>query len=328
MSAQASLVVTIDTEPDNQWSMPVPGGPARELTFANTRGLSRLVDFLDTLGAPGTWLTSYSVARDAESVRQLRRAAASGHEIGGHLHAWETPPFTDADTRAHPYIFEYDPAVRLAKLRSVTDALSDAFGARPVSYRAGRWGIDPIEMTNLAELGYRVDTSVVPGHDFSRSKGLTRGGPDFRRYLTASPAQPHRVGDLWEAPASATALGLLGPTSLGALLSRGLSYRLDLPSRLAGRVLRETRLTGLVWVRPLLHTRSELVRAAVALAARGALIINVMFHSSEAYEGTSPRSRGSAQVERFYGDLGAIVEAVKSLGHVRPRTLRDAIAAL
>src|SRR5262245_17448715 len=136
MSGQTSLVITIDTEPDNQWTMPVPGEQRRQLTFANTRGLTRLVDFLDAHGAPGTWLTSYSVARDPESVRQLRRAAIAGHEIGGHLHAWETPPFTDSDERAHPYIFEYDGATRLAKLRSVTEALSDSFGVRPVSYRA------------------------------------------------------------------------------------------------------------------------------------------------------------------------------------------------
>lgn len=328
MSGQASLVITIDTEPDNQWTMPSGSGQPQSLTFANTRGLGRLIDRLDALAAPATWLTSYSVARDPESVRQLRRAAASGHEIGGHLHAWETPPFTPADTLAHPYIFEYDKPTRLAKLRNVTSALSDAFGASPVSYRAGRWGIDDIELTHLAELGYRIDTSVVPGHDFSRSRGLSRGGPDFRQHLTTTPAQPYKVANLWEAPASTTVIGMLGSTALGVSLSRWLSYRLDLPSRVAGRALRSSSLAGLVWVRPLLHTRSELVRAAIALATRGALIINVMFHSSEAYEGTSPRSRTTDQVERFYGDLTAIVDAVKSLGHVKPRTLRDAISLL
>ena len=328
MSGQASLVITIDTEPDNQWTMPAPGAERQTLTFANTRGLARLVDFLDARGAPGTWLTSYSVARDPESVRQLQRAAASGHEIGGHLHAWETPPFTDADALAHPYIFEYDAPTRLAKLRSVTHALSDAFGTQPVSYRAGRWGIDDIEMNNLAGMGYTIDTSVVPGHDFSRSRGLSRGGPDFREHLTATPAQPYKVGALWEAPASATTIGLLGSTGLGAMLSRRLSYRLDLPSRVAGRLLRQSGLSGMVWVRPLMHTRLELVQAAVTLAARGARIINVMFHSSEAYAGTSPRSRTTADVERFYGDLASIVDAVKGLGHVKPRTLRDAVAAI
>ena len=328
MSGQSSLVITIDTEPDNQWTMPAPGAERPALTFANTRGLARLVDFLDSRATPGTWLTSYSVARDPESVRQLRRAAASGHEIGGHLHAWETPPFTETDALAHPYIFEYDAATRLAKLRSVTQALSDAFGTRPLSYRAGRWGIDEIEMSNLTAMGYTIDTSVVPGHDFSRSKGLARGGPDFRGHLTAAPVQPYRVGGLWEAPASAATIGLLGSTALGAILSRNLSYRLDLPSRAAGRLLRGSGLSGLVWVRPLMHTRAELVRAANMLARRGARIINVMFHSSEAFAGSSPRSRTAADVERFYGDLASIVDAVKEFAHVKPRTLQDAVAAL
>ncbi|HEY3175079.1 MAG TPA: hypothetical protein VGK94_04890 [Candidatus Polarisedimenticolia bacterium] len=323
----ASLVITVDTEPDNQWTFPSAGGAVADLTFANTRGLGRLIDFLDGEGTPGTWLTSYSVARDPESVRALRRAMQGGHEIGGHLHAWETPPFTDADRRAHPYIYEYDTAIRKAKLHAVTRALQDAFGTAPASYRAGRWGIDEMELRHLAEMGYTIDTSVVPGHDFSSSIGLARGGPDFRRRLTASPPDPYRVGSIWEAPVSAATIGALGATAAGAAMARGLAYRLDLPSRAANRLLRAAGLCGLVWVRPLVHPRGDLVRAALALVERGARLVNVMFHSSESFVGTSPRTRTAGDVERFYGDLGAIIKAVKATGRVTPRTLSQAVSS-
>jgi hypothetical protein len=86
-------------------------------------------------------------------------------------------------------------------------------------------------------------------------------------------------------------------------------------------------LQRLVWIRPLRHPRAQLVRATRTLLARGAPMVNVMFHSSEAFVGTSPISRSAEDVARLYGDLDAIVEAGRR-GGAGARTLRDAITAL
>ena len=317
-----SLVLTIDTEPDNQWSR-----GARDLTFANTRGLRRFIDFLRRLGAPATYLTSYTVARDPESVRVLREAAAGGDEIGGHLHAWETPPFTAADEGAHPYIYEYDADVRLAKLRAMTAAVEDAFGVHPVSYRAGRWGLDEIEVRNLAELGYRFDTSVVPGHDFGPSRGFSHPGPDFRRQLDGTPTRPYRLGELWEVPVSVTTLGGLGSGRLGAALARTVFPRRDTAARAVTKMMRTSGLCRMIWVRPLRHSRSDLVRAALSLVRQGASVINIMTHSSECYPGTGPATRSEDDVGRLYGDFEAIITALKATGQVTPRTLSEALTA-
>jgi len=316
-----SVVLTIDTEPDNQWEH-----DGRALTFANTRGLGRFIDFLHRLGAPATYLTSYSVARDAESARVLRDAAAAGDEIGGHLHGWETPPLTAADVRAHPYIYEYDPDVRLAKLRAMTTAVEDAFGVHPVSYRAGRWGLDDTEVQNLAELGYRYDTSVVPGHDFGRSRGFAHPGPNFRHYLAGAPLQPYRLGRLYEAPVSVTTLGMLGGGRVGAALARTFVYRPGWVPRAISKVMRGADVCRLVWVRPLKHPRADLVAAALQLVRRGARLINIMTHSSECFPGTAPHTRNEDDLKRLHGDIEAIVTAVRAVG-VTPRTLSDAFAA-
>lgn len=321
-----SLVITIDTEPDNQWVMPSGGSPP-PLTFANTRGLSRLIESLRRWGTPATWLTCYSVARDPESAGLLREAARDGDEIGAHLHAWETPPLTGADARAHPYIYEYDPEIRSAKLASLTGVLADTFGAAPRSHRAGRWGIDDQEHRHLAEAGYRIDTSVVPGFDFGPSIGLSRGGPDFRRHLDGGIPTPHREGQLWEVPVTTTTVGTLGSGSAPAALARALHGRSPLPARAARKALEVAGLSRLVWLRPLAHPREHLVRAARAVIARGVPIVNVMFHSSEAFEGTSPRSRTRDDVERFYADMEAIVREVARPGGATPRTLSGALAA-
>lgn len=324
------LVVTIDTEPDDQWAPPGPDGRLPPFTFANTRGIGRLQGFLHGLGVPATWMTSYSVARDPESAAALRRARQLGDEIAGHLHGWETPPFVEIDATHRPFIGEYEPAVRLAKHRSLLAAHEEAFGARPVSYRAGRWGIDELETRHLEELGYRVDSSIPPGIDFRDRGGFRLPGPDFRRHLTGVPPAPYRLGGLWQVPASLTPVGWLGSGRLSAALLRasGDRSRRRSVARAASRLLAGSGAARLIWVRPLKHPRADLVRAALSLARRRAPVINVMFHSSEAWVGGSPLSRTSEDVERLYGDLAAICRALLATGTVRATTLADAVDAL
>lgn len=318
-----SIIFTVDTEPDDQWAPPLPDGTLPPFTFANTRGLGALRDFFRERDAPVTWMTSYSIARDPESARLLRDCARDGDEIAGHLHGWETPPFADVDRFARPFIAEYDAGMRMAKHRSLLAAHEDAFDARPVSYRAGRWGVDALELQHLAELGYTIDSSIPPGIDFRDRHGLRQAGPDFRSHLAAAPT-PHRAGPLWEVPASIAPVGVFGR----AIGMARIAARRDDRSRAARALsdaLAATRLQELIWVRPLKHPRVKLVRATRALLRRGAPIINVMFHSSEAFAGTSPVSRGQEDVERLYGDLDAILAAARAQGAV-PRTLRDAVA--
>lgn len=323
-----SLVFTVDTEPDDQWARALPDGSLPPFTFANTRGLGRLVDFFRRHDAPVTWMTSYSVARDPESARLLRAARANGDEIAGHLHGWETPPFTDFDRVSRPFIGEYDPAARLSKHRSLLAAHEDAFDARPVSYRAGRWGVDEIELQHLSELGYLIDSSIPPGIDFRDRAGLRQLGPDFRSYLKRDGLNPHRAGALWEVPASIVPLGLLNDGAAALALARVAGRRNEGSgaARALSGALAGLRLQRLVWIRPLKHPRAQLVEATHALLRRGVPLVNVMFHSSEAFPGTSPLSRHAEDVERLYADLEAIIAAARSHGAVA-RTLRGAVEA-
>ena len=324
-----SVVFTVDTEPDDQWAPLLPDGSLPPFSFANTRGLGRLKDFFRSHHAPVTWMISYSVARDAESARLLREAAREGDEIAGHLHGWETPPFTDYDRVSRPFIAEYDADLRLAKHRSLLAAHEDAFDARPVSYRAGRWGVDDVERQHIAELGYLIDSSIPPGIDFRDRAGLRLLGPDFRADLKRNGPNPYRVGSLWEVPASIVPVGLLGGGHGAVALARVAGYRAAGAgaARALSRALAVSRLQRLIWVRPLKHPQPLLAQATHALLKRGVPIINVMFHSSEAFLGTSPLSRRREDVERLYLDLEAILNAARSHGAVAP-TLCDAVAAL
>lgn len=327
-SPPPSLVITVDTEPDDQWAPPRADGTLPPFTFANTRGLGRLIDACRGLGAPVTWMTSWAVARDAESARVLGHARDEGDEIAGHLHGWETPPFIAVDRTSRPFIGEYPPELRLDKHRALLAAHEEAFGARPASYRAGRWGVDALELQHLAELGYQIDSSLAPGIDFRDRSGLHQPGPDFRRFLRADPPRPVRAGPLWEVPASLVLTGALGRGPAATALARAAANRDPnaLDRRPLARLLAAFGLQELIWIRPLKHPRPALVAATRACLEWGAPIVNVMLHSSEAFAGTSPLSRRPEDVERLLGDLAAIVTAARSLGAV-PGTLRDAVAA-
>ena len=317
-----SLVFTIDTEPDDQWAPLRPDGSLPPFTFANTRGLGPLIEFFRRRELPVTWLVSYAVARDAESAALLGHAAREGDEIGGHLHGWETPPFAPFDGASRPFIGEYDEPLRWAKHRELVAAHEGAFGARPVSYRAGRWAVDETERRHIARLGYSIDSSIPPGIDFRDRLGLAASGPDFRSEMSAVPT-PRRNGALWEVPVS---IVLVGPLAGAVGLARAAARR-DGPSalpRALGRALAATRLQDVIWLRPLKHPRAQLIGATHALLERGAPIVNVMFHSSEAFPGTSPASRRPEDVERLYGDLDAIIDTARARG-AEGRTLREAV---
>jgi hypothetical protein len=94
-----ALLVAIDTEGDNQWD----AGARRHQRFENIYALGRLHEFFARHGVRPTYVVTYPVASDARSAQTLRDLVDRGDcEIGAHHHAWETPPFDQADVDRHP----------------------------------------------------------------------------------------------------------------------------------------------------------------------------------------------------------------------------------
>src|SRR5262245_31277518 len=141
MGALPALVVTIDAEEEGLWSdsYRVHGNSCR-----NILRLPRLHERFVERGVVPTYLVDYPVVTDEAAQRvldQLRQGGAS--EIGAHLHPWCNPPFLPGgDIGPATYAHTLAPGVQAAKLAQLCQAIASAFGARPTSYRAGRWGFD------------------------------------------------------------------------------------------------------------------------------------------------------------------------------------------
>lgn len=322
-ASEFDLVVTIDTEADNAWDRPA------ENAFHNTRNLQRLQSVFDSRGVIPTYLVTYEVATDPESVRFLRATRErGGAEIGSHLHPWTNPPFdvrlADREWACHPYPHEYPLSTFEAKMRTLGTAIRDAFGVEPKTYRAGRWGFVAAHGALLQELGYLADTSVTPGVSWERYPGAPKGsgGPSYLRaprvpyLLDRTDAVRSAPGGLLEIPVSIEWSRTLGP------LER-LADRLP-PYHVVARALRASGLLRPVWLRPYRRfSREDLVSLVDRLFARRRPVWNVMFHSSEATAGTSPYSRTPEELEQFYAKLEAILDRALALG-ARPSSLREA----
>jgi hypothetical protein len=307
-----ALLVSIDTEGDNQWDVEA----RRRQTFENIYRLERLHGVLARRGARPTYLITHPVATDPRSGETLRALLARGDcEIGSHHHAWETPPCSAEDVVRHPYALSLPPSVFNAQLGALTRAVEDAVGRRPQSYRSGRFGFSASHVSPLEREGYLVESSVAPL--FAERQ---KGGPDF----VGAPAGPYFLA--YDDPTRPGSSGVL-EVPVSAALDRRLPGVLE---RWYGRApwpyttRRALRLLGIAsvqWLRPSYSSAGQMIALARRLVARGVPVLNVLFHSSEVMPGGSPYVRSEAELDAYYDRLTRFLTfAVQELG-AEPMTL-------
>jgi len=295
MLTKPALLVAIDTEGDNQWEV----ARRRQQTFDNIYALGHLHEFFVRHGVRPTYVVTYPVARDARSADVLRALVTGGGcEVGAHHHAWETPPFAPDDVERHPYALAL-PLERFdAQLGSLTAAIRDAVGQPPVSYRSGRFGFSAAHVSSLERQGYLVESSVAPL--FCEAH---KGGPDF----VGAPLAPYFLAyDNATSPGTSNLLEL----PISAALSRRLPAVLENWYGRAPwpyttkRVLRLLRVAHVRWLRPSYSSAEDMMTLARQIVRRGAPMLNLLFHSSEAIVGGSPYNRTPSELDAFFERLG------------------------
>ncbi len=129
-----TFIITIDTEADNVWAN------HHNITTKNARFPDRFQELCESFDFKPTYLTTYEMAvdRKLQAFGRVLLEKRTG-EVGTHIHAWNSPPFTKVETsQVHPiYITELPDELISAKLEHVTRHLTDTFGVRPVSHRGG-----------------------------------------------------------------------------------------------------------------------------------------------------------------------------------------------
>jgi hypothetical protein len=292
------LVIGIDTEGDNQWDV-----RARERqTFENIYALAHLHDLFARWGVRPTYVITYPVARDPRSGDVLRALLSRGDcEIGAHHHAWETPPCAPEDVRRHPYALQLPSGQFAQQLESLSEAIAKVAGARPVTYRSGRFGLGASHVSVLERAGYLVDSSVAPLFYETH-----KGGPDFvgapRRpyFLSYDSAVESGNSDVLEVPISA-GLNRRWPAAVERLYARApWPYTTK-------RILRKLGIARMLWLRPSYSSLDDMRSLARQIADAGEPVLSLVFHSSEAIVGGSPYNRTQPQLDAFLERLEAFL---------------------
>lgn len=263
-------------------------------------------------GVALTCMIDHPIATDPASVAILSRVVEDGRsEIGTQLHAWVNPPFEGAATSAASYAGNLPRALEAAKLETLTSAITTAFGVAPRAYRAGRYGIGPHSFDLLAALGYRIDSSVRPGYDYSGD-----GGPDF----STADAGAYRERGIVELPLTTVFTGRARWG--GARLYRALGR---VPK---GRgVFARARLLSRIALTPEDMPIAAALEAVAVAAGEGLRLLNLSFHSPSLAPGHTPYVRDAQDLKRFHAWWTTMLDEFDRRG-IRNASLDEIVVAL
>lgn len=321
-----ALIVSVDTEADDQWSLQ----GRQRLEVRNVHCLPRLQALCDRFRIRPSYLVTHEMATKPESAAVLNALRSEGRcEIGAHLHPWSSPPYRERDLGG-TYPSQLPDDLLARQLRELTGAIEDHLGARPISYRAGRHGFDERTLGHLEALGYVADSSVDPLFNERRLGGPAFAGapvapyhPDRGRLGTAGPrrgsGRPEHLSrdgasPVLEIPVSAATFPML-PKALEAAYAR-LS-----PPRWRP-ILKRLGLRP-VWLRPSYSPVRDATALADALVRRGIPTLNMLFHSSELLPGGSPYASDARAVDRFFASLEQLFEHFVGRLGAQPMTLAE-----
>ena len=288
------LLIVVDTEEEFDWTAPFSRD---SVATSAIPAQARAHEIYDRLGIVPTYVIDYPVATDPAAVAFLKALRDAGKaEIGAHLHPWVTPPHIEAVTTHNSYHCNLPPELERAKIAALTAAIEQGFGVRPIAFKAGRYGYGPHTGRALAELGYKVDCSLVPHTDLSGD-----GGPDFR----GRPDRPHWLPEgLLEVPLTVGFLGALPRLGEKAdwLFDSPNAGRLRLPGVLArsGLVAR-SRLT------PEGTPPDEQCRLLAGMAARGHSTFSLTYHSPSLAPGHTPYVKDEADLAAFLASIAQVL---------------------
>lgn len=318
MSQEIRIVVSVDTEEDN-WGLTEQGWSA-----SNVHEIPRLHAFFERLGIHATYFVTYQVSSRPGVSAVLRELQASGRvELAAHLHPWSTPPHSQSSPE-FSMLNRYPAEVQAAKLRVLTDTHERAFGARPTSFRAGRFGLGTETAACLLDAGYRVDSSVTP----LLSWAIYDGGPDF----LGAPFSAYHLdgrgdvrtpvagGKLIEVPLS------VGYTRFPVARWGQLATLFRRPSIKALHLASIGARSGLVRraiISPETNSASAMLAVAARLVAAGVSHLHLFFHSSTLRPGLSPFVQSRADLDRFYGRIEDFFDGLNRIGRPAPVTVSD-----
>ncbi len=161
------FLLTVDTEEEFDWSKPLQ---RTGHTLDTIPRLREFQQFCESHGVVPVYLIDYPVATSELAAEILRDAVVAGRaEVGVQLHPWVSPPHDEEVTPYNSYSGNLPPELERAKLLHLRATIEQNFGAAPLIYRAGRYGVGPSTAGFLREAGHGGSFEIT---------GSSRRAPD------------------------------------------------------------------------------------------------------------------------------------------------------
>lgn len=298
------LIITVDTEADNQWK----ADKRKNISLENIKEIPRFQRLCEKYGYKPTYLIAYEITESEMAVAILKECAKNNKaEIGAHLHPWTNPPFYEGENRSeNVYPSELTDSEFQEKLCELTKKITSVFGSSPTSFRSGRWGFDARMSDYLIKLGYLVDCSVTPKINWKNVSGKKGGpgGPDFRKaptvpyYLSFDNVCFEDQDGLLEIPMTILCTGLVRSEK-----SHILKYFLGMNQSVYKKIVNKT-IFKIEWCRIFPAKGFEVLKKVHKSAVKNSLpVLEFMIHSSELFPGGSPYTKSVKAVENVYENL-------------------------
>jgi hypothetical protein len=282
------LTVVVHTEEEFDWSKPHDRGSTG---VEHMRHIGRAQSIFDAFGIVPNYVIDYPIASQDVAVQPLKSFADTGRAlIGAHLHPWVSPPYVEEVNARNSYPGNLPRALESEILERLTQQITESFGARPLTYLAGRYGFGANTGAILEELGYQVDISPAVPIDFSAD-----GGPDYSGY-TSHPYWFGRQRKLLGLPGTGGYVGWL--RAGGAPLYRRITSPRMVRIKAAGMFAR-LRLMERIRLSPEDYTEPEMRRLTRALLHDGVRVFVFSFHSPSVMPGGTPYVRSQSDLDRF-----------------------------
>lgn len=296
MRRKVSILVTIDTECDKG----APGWDiARPMSFKNIAlQKSLLMPLFEKYGIVPTFLISPEVLQDSYSV-EILKSIESKCELGTHMHIEFIEPNTNFNATSTEGIqadLSYDE--EYLKMKNLTELFFNTFGYYPKSFRSGRFGSSKNTIPILSELGYKVDSSIVPfTTKFFKGLYINNWGRPLEPYW-----ESFDENKILQVPVS---LINRDYNKLPFFLKKGLGEPNSIAMRLAKKLGYSMKTE---WLRPYKVSGKEMIGIADYIInshfkKEDHAIVNIMFHSNEILVNGSPYCKSDEDVEKYLASL-------------------------
>jgi hypothetical protein len=288
------LFVVVDTEEEFDWNAPY----SRQNTGVQAmRHIDRVQRIFDRFGVKPTYVIDYPVASQPDGYLPLLEIWQDGRcTIGAHIHPWVNPPHEEALSVRNSFLMNLPAPLQAAKMEALVDTIGARFD-RPQVFKAGRYGMNHAMLPLLERLGFLVDTSVCPRHDFRQQDGPSYAGHD---------SSPHWLTPaLLELPCTVDYTGWAGP--LRPALHRAASWPL-MERVYAPGILAKAQIVNRIMLSPEGNSCDEMIALTCALYRRGLRTFTLSFHSPSVEPGHTPYVRTDEDLSAFLSSIERFCE--------------------